>query len=825
MGLENNNEWPSPWKDWALDALKKALEEAGIKVETIPPPEGSLDLKPSVCVPLPESKPEDPKVLIDCGTITLPGGLRLPLKWAPNQIGPIKIEIPTEWDGNLRQNIKDFETHLNDLLNQVRQRRRDVAKIIEARHALQESIQRLLAWLKDNGYVENWEAGLRFDFNSVLQNLGIWPESPARQGCAPQDPRDLIDDAAFDDLDPFRRPDPLVLDLDNDGIETIGMNERVYFDHNGDGFAELTGWAAPDDGMLVMDRNGNGVIDNGTELFGDQTLLADGTKAKSGFQALAELDANGDGKIDAEDPGFSQLRVLKYSDDDSGLLEWRLYTLDELGIKSIDLDSTAVSIVDPAGNTLRRIGSFERTDGTTGQMGEYGLQNDMMYTIPVEWHEVSDDIAALPDLPGYGVVYDLHQAMVRDASGLLQSLVEQFIAAADDTYEREHLFEQILFKWAGGARMPQGESRPAQRSVSTGGGTGSAGGSRSGAAVSVFHGPLLQDNQKLAVLEHFMGEPWPGSTLNYASSTLLKEAYRLIFEMMYANLMAQTHLKELYDKLEYTWDEEKQEIRTDFTGVIPEIVVALDDNPEQGRQLLLEFARSLRGISSCSPSCYLTFREHMLEIDPELGWVFDTGGLPVYDDTRLGIRTHSPHIEGTDGAEAILGSLTRGDGWLNALHGDGDVIYGTDRDERLVHGTGDAVLVGGGGNDTIWAGPENDILDGGSGNDIMYGESGNDTYIFRRGSGYDIIEDRDATPGNMDTIWLGSNLTPDDIVLRRQGDNLVLRIIDTTDVLTVRKFFKDDGTLYRVERIQFMDGTVWDETDMIRATYTATEGD
>ena len=289
--------------------------------------------------------------------------------------------------------------------------------------------------------------------------------------------------------------------------------------------------------------------------------------------------------------------------------------------------------------------------------------------------------------------------------------------------------------------------------------------------------------------------------------------------------MAQTHLSELYDKLVYTWDEEEQEVKTDFTGVVPEIVAALDSDPVQGKELLSEFARSLRGISSCSPDCYLTFREHMLEIDPELGWVFDTGGLPVYEDNHLGIRAWSPHIEGTDGAEAILGSLTRGDGWLNALHGDGDVIYGTDRDERLVQGTGGSVLVAGGGDDIVWAGSGADIIDGSSGADVLYGESGNDTYIFRIGSGNDTIIDVDAVEGNVDTIFIGSSLTPDRIALRRVGNNLVVEIEDTSDSMTVKDFFRNDSTLNRVEQIQFMDGTVWTESEMIAWTYTPTDRD
>lgn len=59
------------------------------------------------------------------------------------------------------------------------------------------------------------------------------------------------------------RVDPLVLDLDGDGIETVGVGitSPVLFDQNGDGVKEGTGWIKADDGFLVLDRNGNGAID------------------------------------------------------------------------------------------------------------------------------------------------------------------------------------------------------------------------------------------------------------------------------------------------------------------------------------------------------------------------------------------------------------------------------------------------------------------------------------------------------------------------------------------------------------------------------------
>ncbi|WP_333839787.1 hypothetical protein [Pelomicrobium sp.] len=87
--------------------------------------------------------------------------------------------------------------------------------------------------------------------------------------------------------------DPIILDLDGDGLETVGLASNVYFDHDGDGVLTRTGWAGKDDALLVWDRNANGLIDTGVELFGDFTVLPNGTLAPNGFAALAALDANG----------------------------------------------------------------------------------------------------------------------------------------------------------------------------------------------------------------------------------------------------------------------------------------------------------------------------------------------------------------------------------------------------------------------------------------------------------------------------------------------------------------------------------------------------
>ncbi|HOY68470.1 MAG TPA: hypothetical protein PLP29_16445 [Candidatus Ozemobacteraceae bacterium] len=161
----------------------------------------------------------------------------------------------------------------------------------------------------------------------------------------------------------MRQADPLVLDLEGDGLDLAKAGEGAVFDVNADGTLDRTGWVRGDDALLVYDRNGNGRIDDGRELFGDQNGAA------HGFAELARQDENRDNRIDAKDSIFKALQLYRDLNGNGKIDAGELSKLSQHGIVSLNLRFMRESAM-INGNTLLMKGSFQRADGTTGRMDD-----------------------------------------------------------------------------------------------------------------------------------------------------------------------------------------------------------------------------------------------------------------------------------------------------------------------------------------------------------------------------------------------------------------------------------------------------------------------
>lgn len=140
----------------------------------------------------------------------------------------------------------------------------------------------------------------------------------------------------YRDAKNWRQPiDPLMLDLDGDGLELRPADGSILFDHDADGIKTGTGWIGADDGILVRDLNGDGKITTGRELFGTETLKSNGQKAADGFDALADLDSNHDGNFTSATRPGGQVKVWRDLNQNGVTDTGELFGLDQLGITRI----------------------------------------------------------------------------------------------------------------------------------------------------------------------------------------------------------------------------------------------------------------------------------------------------------------------------------------------------------------------------------------------------------------------------------------------------------------------------------------------------------
>ena len=182
---------------------------------------------------------------------------------------------------------------------------------------------------------------------------------------------------------------PVLLDLNRDGLDLTSAADGVAFDLDADGKRERVSWVAPGsrDAFVWMDRNGNGLVDDGSELFGDATVLSTGLRAKHGFEALAELDSialggNEDGVLDTSDLAFATLRAWVDDNHNGWSDPGEAATLVEAGVLEIGLDFIVTGRRDRNGNFLT-YGSRLLLDGERGKRRSWAFDVFLVYWQPV----------------------------------------------------------------------------------------------------------------------------------------------------------------------------------------------------------------------------------------------------------------------------------------------------------------------------------------------------------------------------------------------------------------------------------------------------------
>jgi hypothetical protein len=538
---------------------------------------------------------------------------------------------------------------------------------------------------------------------------------------------------------------PIILDLTGQGVQTISEDAGTYFDLRNTGFAEKTGWVAPQDGLLVFDPSGGPVTD-GNQLFGNYTTMPNGMVAPNGFAALAALAAPGATSLNAAtsliDPAtgvsyFSELMVWQDANSNGIVDPAELQSLSSLGIQSLNLTYTnqSTNLLDGAGNNPQYVGTYTTTSGATMAMDDVNFANNTSQTVAENWVATTPAIDALPDLPGMGTLYSLHQAMAMDTTGNLQNLVTQFTTETD-VASRDATLEQILIYWAGAENI---------NPTSDDGNGGNF------------------DAQHLAVLEAAEGRTYgagfslPNPTDPYPEGVpQLNEAYTLFFERMYSELAAQTFLQPFYNEITTTTDSSGN-VQYDFTAVLADLfgnsrpaAVQQTDIEEFYRTIFasglldsqVNYAGLLSSLAANAPQYVAAVNQI---VAPYYGYnLMPSGGAPGYDDLN----------PSGDNATIVAGL---GGATIDANEGPGNsTVY-------------NITVYGNAGTNTINVGPDGvDKIYGGTGNDtindtgtlaagtIIDGGTGNNTLSLYTGVGADISL---ATISNIQTVVVNTSGT------------------------------------------------------------------
>ena len=190
---------------------------------------------------------------------------------------------------------------------------------------------------------------------------------------------------------------PLAFDLGNDGLVLMnGEESSARFDLNGDGFAEETAWFGSEEGILAIDRDGNGEINGVDEVFGNKEI--------DGFTELAQReDSNNDGVIDANDENFGELRVWVDSDGDGQSDEGELFLLADVGIESINVGGAEFVDTINNGQWISHEGTYTKTDGSTGTASSVWFEKSDVSTqldsaVKVDLTNGEEDIIQLSDV-------------------------------------------------------------------------------------------------------------------------------------------------------------------------------------------------------------------------------------------------------------------------------------------------------------------------------------------------------------------------------------------------------------------------------------------
>lgn len=573
---------------------------------------------------------------------------------------------------------------------------------------------------------------------------------------------------------------PLVLDLDGDGVEVtkLGFEQtasHVYFDLDNDGFAERTGWITGGDGLLAIDKNNNGKIDNQAELFGNTASFADG------FANLKSYDSNNDNKITSADAQWSQLRVWIDADGDGITDAGELKTLSSLKITQINLNAVQTIGQEDLTNYNNENWIGARStfviDGQTRAVDDIWFRHDQADTRYLGNFTLNPDTLFLPTIRGYGTLKDLHVAMSQDA--VLLNLVKDFVRGWELSDiakgpDKNAAVKAIIERWAG------------------------IDGIADDASLYGMNAKAFLFMEKITGQKPDWWSPeldpavWVGRIIETTGA-----AYANIFAELKTLFLGQVGAGALFENAYYDLKTGEFVAGTLAADAAQKI---LDSEAAAEQAYNYDFWSNMtQFLLGVKPLDQYTDAERAL-----LNHAFTNS----YAGTALTWAEYAAMVgDGTAGIYALDGSMLDdkfvGSGGFDIIRGNGgnDVIYGRSGGDRLHGGAGDDQLFGEAGNDWLQEDSGTNHLYGGVGENTLEGGTGDDTFVY--GGGRDIIRD---WQGN-DTIRIEAPYTRASTALYRIDEFKLGIRIQNQLVITVETQFGDNAN--PIEKILHGDGVVW----------------
>jgi hypothetical protein len=234
---------------------------------------------------------------------------------------------------------------------------------------------------------------------------------------------------------------PLILDLNHDSVRTLGTDAGLQYDLTGSGLRASVGWSSAEDGFLVRDINHDGSINDGTEMFGEATVLANGERAQDGFEALSDLDTNQDGIINSQDQAFNSLAIWRDANTDGVTNAGELLTLAQHDIASLNLGYTESDRVDN-GNQLRLVSNYTTTDGTSYEMVDVWLTTNYQTNTPETLSAVPAVLEKLTDTEGQDD-FEVSQLVFHEqySQRAMESALDYYLDQQDASELSQAIFE------------------------------------------------------------------------------------------------------------------------------------------------------------------------------------------------------------------------------------------------------------------------------------------------------------------------------------------------------------------------------------------------